>query len=144
MTPPAPAANGRSWHLNPYLAVFVCELLVTASEVFLKLAGRETAGLPAPIPWLSWLGVTGLGSAWTWLAIPCLIASFGCWLWIIRLVPLNIASLLSNVVHVMVPLSCLLILGEHISARRWAGIALVLAGLCLVVPPKPEMAPAKI
>lgn len=124
-----------------YFAVFLCEALVTAAEVLLKLGARDTAATIPPIPWLSWFGVTGLGSKWTWMAIPCLIGSFAAWLWIIRLVPLNIAALLSNMVHIMVPLSSLLILGEHISAQRWAGIALVLFGLCLVVPPK-ESTPA--
>lgn len=124
-----------------YLAVFVCEAFVTAAEVLLKLGARDTAGVVPPIPWLSWLGLTGLGSKWTWMAMPCLLGSFAAWLWIIRLVPLNIAALLSNMVHIMVPVSSLLILQEHISAQRWAGIALVLVGLCLVVPPKEEPVP---
>ena len=37
--------------------------------------------------------------------------------------------------HVLVPLSCWLFLGEFISARRWFGIALVLIGLIVVAKP---------
>ncbi len=138
---PAVAPAPPAWRVNPYLAIFVCEALVTASEVLLKLGARDSAAVAAPVSWLAWIGVTGLTSLWTWLAIPFLLASFAAWLWIIRLIPLNIASLLSNVVHIMIPLSCLLFLGEQISAQRWAGIALVLTGLCLVVPPAEVKAP---
>jgi drug/metabolite transporter (DMT)-like permease len=125
----------RTGFFHPYLQVLLCEGLVTTSEVLLKLGARETAGLPPFFPGFEWIGANGLYSKWVWLAIPCMIASFVTWLWLIRAVPLNIASLLSSVVHIMVPLSCLLILGEHITARRWCGIALVLVGLVLVVRP---------
>ena len=132
--PSVPLAH-RTGFFHPYVQVLLCESLVTASEVLLKLGARETANLPPIFPALDWIGASGLQSKWVWLAIPCMIASFVTWLWLIRAVPLNIASLLSSVVHIMVPLSCLLVLGEHISSRRWCGIALVLVGLVLVVRP---------
>lgn len=121
---------------HPYLLVLLCETLVTASEVLLKLGARETANLPPFFPTLQWIGASGLQSKWVWLAIPCMIASFVTWLWVIRALPLNIAAMLSSVVHIMVPLSCLWILGEHINGRRWCGIGLVLVGLLLVAPPR--------
>jgi drug/metabolite transporter (DMT)-like permease len=132
--PVVPTAH-RTGFFHPYLQVLLCEGLVTASEVLLKLGARETASLPPFFPAVEWIGASGLQSKWVWLAIPCMIASFITWLWLIRAVPLNIASLLSSVVHIMVPLSCLLILGEHISPRRWGGIVLVLVGLVLLVRP---------
>ena len=129
-------AMDRTGLFHPYVLVLLCESLVTASEVLLKLGARETANLPPFFPALQWIGASGLQSKWVWLAIPCMIASFVAWLWVIRALPLNVASMLASVVHIMVPLSCLLILGEHISARRWCGIALVLAGLVLVAAPR--------
>jgi undecaprenyl phosphate-alpha-L-ara4N flippase subunit ArnE len=63
------------------------------------------------------------------------ILSLLSWLYILRLVPLSIAFPLSNVVHVLVPLSCWIFLGELISTRRWCGIALVLIGLIVVAKP---------
>ncbi len=138
LPPDSNVAMGRRGLLHPYVLVFLCESLVTASEVLLKLGARETANLPPFLPALQWIGASGLQSKWVWMAIPCMIASFVAWLWIIRALPLNIASMLASVVHIMVPLSCLLILGEHLSARRWCGIALVLAGLLLVAAPRTE------
>ena len=139
VTDPTLASNiaaPRTGFVHPYLQVLLCEVLVTASEVLLKLGARETANLPPFLPALQWIGANGLQSKWVWLAIPCMIASFVTWLWVIRAIPLNIASMLSSVVHIMVPLSCLFILGEHISARRWSGIVLVLVGLLMVAMPQ--------
>ncbi len=113
----------------------MCEVLVTAAEIFLKLAARETASTPPAVAALSWLGLNALWNHWTWAAVPCMIASFAAWIRAVSLVPLNVASLLSNVVHIFVPVSCLLFLGEHISPQRWIGIALVCVGLALVKPP---------
>jgi drug/metabolite transporter (DMT)-like permease len=125
----------RTGFFHPYLQVLLCEGLVTASEVLLKLGARETASLPPYFPAFEWIGASGLQSKWVWMAMPCMIASFVAWLWLIRAVPLNVATLLSSVVHIMVPLSSLLILGEHLSTRRCCGIGLVLVGLVLVVRP---------
>jgi drug/metabolite transporter (DMT)-like permease len=79
--------------------------------------------------------VSGLASAWTWLGIVFVILSLLSWLYVLRHVPLSIAFPLSNVVHVLVPLSCWIFLGELISTRRWCGIGLVLIGLFIVAKP---------
>jgi drug/metabolite transporter (DMT)-like permease len=50
-------------------------------------------------------------------------------------IPLSVAFPLSNVVHVLVPLSCWMFLGEQISPRRWCGIAILIIGLAIVAKP---------
>lgn len=137
-TPASHPAGHRTGFRHPYLIVLLCESLVTASEVLLKLGARETANLPPFFPALQWIGASGLQSKWVWLAIPCMLASFVTWLWVIRILPLNIAAMLASVVHILVPLSSLWILGEHINGRRWCGIGLVLLGLVLVASPRPS------
>ncbi len=117
---------------NPWLQIALNALIVTASELFLKLGARQTAHLQDS---LSWTGLSGLLSPWTWLGIVCVILSLVSWLYILRQIPLSIAFPLSNVVHVLVPLSSHLFLHELISPRRWLGIALVLAGLIIVAKP---------
>jgi drug/metabolite transporter (DMT)-like permease len=84
---------------------------------------------------LSWTGFTGLASVWTWLGIVFVVLSLISWLYVLRHIPLSIAFPLSNVVHVLVPLSCWIFLGELISPRRWFGIVLVLVGLLIVAKP---------
>lgn len=135
-TSASPPVGHRAGFRHPYLMVLLCESLVTASEVLLKLGARETANLPPFFPALQWIGASGLQSKWVWLAIPCMIASFVTWLWVIRALPLNVAAMLASVVHILVPLSSLWILGEHINSRRWCGIGLVLLGLVLVASPR--------
>ncbi|MEY2485696.1 MAG: hypothetical protein QOG67_1923 [Verrucomicrobiota bacterium] len=120
------------WLNNPLLQIGLNALVVTASEIFLKLGARDTAHLSTS--W-NWTGLTGLHSGWTWVGIACVILSLFSWLHILRQVPLSIAFPLSNVVHVLVPLGSRIFLGELISTRRWCGIALVLIGLVMVAKP---------
>jgi undecaprenyl phosphate-alpha-L-ara4N flippase subunit ArnF len=120
------------WFANPWVQIGLNALIVTASEIFLKLGARDSAELTQQ--W-NWTGVTGLLSAWTWLAIVFIILSLISWLYVLRHVPLSLAFPLSNVVHVLVPLACWLFLGELISPRRWWGITLVLIGLMVVAKP---------
>ena len=118
--------------LNPYLQVLLTAILGTTSEVFLKIGAAQTAGLPTILPWL---GLAGLTSKWVWLGIVFTVASLLTWTQAIRFIPLSIAFTLSNMVHVLVPLSCFFFLGEAIDARRWAGITLVIAGLLVIAKP---------
>jgi multidrug transporter EmrE-like cation transporter len=114
------------------LAILASALTGTASEVCLKLGASETASHPTILPWL---GLSGLSSKWVWFGIVFTILSFLAWVRAVRVIPLSIAFTLSNVVHVFVPLSCWLILGEAISARRWLGISLVIIGLMVIARP---------
>ena len=120
------------WLANPGLQIALNALIVTASEIFLKLGARDTAALTAS--W-NWSGITGLMSPWTWLGIVFTVLSLVSWLYILRHVPLSIAFPLSNVVHVLVPLASWIFLGELISPTRWWGITLVLVGLIVVAKP---------
>src|SRR4051794_25116507 len=120
------------WLASPWLQIALNALIVTASEIFLKLGARDTAQLTRS--W-NWTGITGLLSAWTWLGIVFVILSLISWLYILRHVPLSIAFPLSNVVHVLVPLASWIFLGERIGTTRWWGITLVLIGLIVVAKP---------
>ena len=120
------------WLASPWLQIALNALIVTASEIFLKLGARETAPLTDSG---NWSGLTGLLSAWTWLGIIFMILSLASWLYILRHVPLSVAFPLSNVVHVLVPLACWMFLGELIDKTRWWGISLVLIGLVVMAKP---------
>lgn len=117
---------------NPWLQLALNAVIVTASEILLKLGARETAHLTQS--W-TWTGLSGLASAWTWLGIVCIIFSLFGWLYVLRQIPLSIAFPLSNAPHILVPVMSSIFLGEMISPRRWYGIALVLIGLLLVAKP---------
>jgi multidrug transporter EmrE-like cation transporter len=117
---------------NPWLQIALNAIIVTISELLLKVGARNTAHLAHRF---GWTGFTGLASVWTWLGIVFVVLSLISWLYVLRHIPLSIAFPLSNVVHVLVPLSCWIFLGELISPRRWLGIVLVLIGLLIVAKP---------
>jgi multidrug transporter EmrE-like cation transporter len=121
----APAAGGLKGFWNPYVQIAIGALLVTASELMLKKGATAAAGS-------SWLGIDALASLWTWGGIVSYILSFVSWLYVLRHLPLGVAFSLINVVHVLVPLASWAFLHDAVSPRRWAGIALVLAGIILM------------
>ena len=124
-------SRASRWCNNPWFVLGLEAIFVTASEVLLKVGASETKQVAG---W-EWTGLMPLASIWIWVAIVFLILSFICWIYVLRRIPLSIAFPLSNVVHVLVPLSCWIFLCEHISATRWYGIAIVLLGLALVAKP---------
>lgn len=124
-------SRASRWWANPWFVLVLEAIFVTASEVLLKVGASDTKRVAG---W-EWTGLMSLASIWIWVAIVFLILSFLCWIYVLRHIPLSIAFPLSNVVHVLVPLSCLIFLGEHISATRWCGIAVVIFGLAVVAKP---------
>ena len=119
------------WWANPWFILVLEAIFVTASEVLLKVGASETRRVEG---W-EWTGLMSLASIWIWLAIVFVILSFICWIYVLRHIPLSIAFPLSNVVHVLVPLSCWIFLGERISETRWCGIAIVVFGIAVVARP---------
>jgi undecaprenyl phosphate-alpha-L-ara4N flippase subunit ArnF len=124
---PASAARARwpTGFLNPYAQVAIGAVLVTVSELMLKKGATAAAGT-------SWLGIDALASLWTWGGIVTYILSFVSWLHVLRYLPLGVAFSLINVVHVLVPLASWAFFHDAVSLRRWAGIALVLAGIMMM------------
>jgi drug/metabolite transporter (DMT)-like permease len=120
------------WIGNPWLQIALGAIFVTVSELLLKKGASETAHLK---PEWGWTGVVGLVSPWVWLGIVFVILSLFSWLYVLRHIPITIAFPLSNVSHVLVPLSSWIFLGEIISPLRWCGIALVMVGLGVVAKP---------
>lgn len=117
---------------NPYLCIALCALAGTAADVLLKVGADQTAGMSNAVPWF---GLTGLASWWVWAGIIFTILSLLAWMQALRSLPLNVAFIMTNVVHVLIPLSCWLFLGETLSARRLLGIGLVIAGLLVISKP---------
>ena len=120
----APAARGPWWKA-PYLHVALSTMLGAAAQLLNKHGadGSITKGDGLRFP--------GLGSWWVWAGIVCLILSLFSWLHALRTAPLHIAFNLTGAMHVIVPLSSWVLLGETISGRRWLGIALICVGVII-------------
>ena len=119
--------ESRSFH--PAITLLLSASFVAASEILLKLGASASVDAPGVLGW------TGLDSPWVWGGIVAVVLSFVTWLSAIRTLPLSLAFLASNVIHILVPVSSWLILGETISSKRWVGITLVLVGLIILAKP---------
>ena len=125
--------NKPTGFANPWFQLALSVVFVAVYELLLKLGATETAHI-AGARW-AWTGISGLASLYVWLGIPLIILSLITWLHVLRYIPLSIAFPVSQVVHVLVPLSSWLLLGEFITSLRWCGIALVSLGLAIVAKP---------
>ncbi len=121
---------------NPWLQLAFSTAFVTASELCLKRGATESISTTSP--W-GWTGLAGLTSPVIWIGIVLIILSFVGWLYVLKHLPLSVAFPASQAVHVLVPISSWLILGELISPTRWCGIALVLLGLAVVAKPVAQL-----
>ncbi len=126
----------RRWFLNPWLQLAICVLLGTTAEIFFKIGARQTAD---PTSLWSWTGLGSLRSSWVWVGVVASIVSLFNWLATIRRLPLILAFPAANVVHILVPLSSWIFLGETLSLRRWSGIALLLLGLLIIAQPAAKL-----
>ncbi len=107
-------------------------LCVTVAELLFKRGAAATldaAAAPAIF------GISVLASGWTWFGIVSYIGSFAAWLAVLKRLPLHLAFSLMSVSQVLVPLGAWACLGEDISPRRWAGVALVLVGIVVIARP---------
>lgn len=134
LPPPRPALASPSWRVLALIGW--CALCGTAAEMFMKMGAGDAAEAAATA---GFLGRIGLTSKWVWVSILCTLGGFAMWSHIVRVAPLSVAFPLVNVVHILIPLASWIFLGEHISPRRWAGIALVVAGLVTIARPQAEL-----
>ena len=123
-----------AWYLNPSLHLALNCLLMTVSELLLKVGARETSQIAAP-RWLAWTGIMTLVSGWVIGGIAVYILAFINWLYVLRWVPLSIAYPVTSVVHVLIALGAWFFLGEQIGSLRWVGIGLITAGIVLCARP---------
>jgi drug/metabolite transporter (DMT)-like permease len=120
--------------IRSVLVFLVFILSTTGGEIAITYGMKET-GEPArlrPRALLIFLG-RALRNAWFWVGIPQLALSFYLLLLLLSWEPISLvipASALNP--YVFGTLAAKYILGEQISPQRWAGVALVCAGVALV------------
>lgn len=107
-------------------------LCVTVAELLFKRGAAATLDATAA-PAI--FGISVLASGWTWLGIVAYLGSFVAWLAVLKRLPLHLAFNLMSVSQALVPLGAWACLGEEISPRRWAGVALVLIGIIVIARP---------
>jgi drug/metabolite transporter (DMT)-like permease len=116
--------------------VFTLAVLVlgsTAGEIAITY-GMKATGEPArlrPRELLQFLG-RALLSGWFWTGIPLMALSFYSLLILLSWEPISFVIPASALSYVIGTLGAKYILGEQVSAARWAGVVLVCVGVALV------------
>jgi multidrug transporter EmrE-like cation transporter len=99
-----------------YWMLLVCILTETMEQISFKLS--ESAPQKG-------LFYTGLG-------IFFYILHMAAWFWVLAILPLGIALPLMGASYITVALASLLLFDEQIHPQRWAGMFLIMLGLCCV------------
>lgn len=71
-------------------------------------------------------------SEWVGAGVGCFGVEWGFWTIALTLLPVSVAQPMASIELVVVALLSRSFLQETVSPRRWAGIGLILAGVCLV------------
>ncbi len=115
------------------LALAVLVLGSTGGEIAIT-HGMKTTGEPArlrPRALVQFLG-RAVRNGWFWGGVPLMALSFYSLLVLLSWEPISFVIPASALSYVVGTLGAKYILGEQISAARWAGVLLVCAGVALV------------
>jgi drug/metabolite transporter (DMT)-like permease len=119
----------RSFFFNPMFQLILAGILNASGELLLKVGANSTS------PSTTLFGFSGLASLWTWSGIIAYIAALLSWLYVLRYMQLNVAFAVLNVLRLLVPIGAAAALHEHVSHKRWLGIALAFFGVFLILKP---------
>lgn len=107
--------------------VFFGALLSAIGGIFLKLGAMRLAPIHGVFDLfailLNWRIMAGL----TLYFIPAMI-----WILLLRKVELSLLQPLMSIVYIITPLLAVYFLDKHVSASRWAGIAVIVIGVVMI------------
>lgn len=106
------------------LLASVC-LLTCLGQISQKLAVESWRGRE-----LDWL--TQLLSPWLLLAVACLGSGLLLWLLLLQRLDVGLAYPMLSLNFVLVTFAARALFHEHIDARHWCGVALIVAGVALL------------
>jgi multidrug transporter EmrE-like cation transporter len=99
--------------------VLACTVIEGLAQVFLKLSAMRAA-------------ITHVRYGWIALGIAFYLVEVGLYTVALRLLPVSAAFAISSLSFVTVAVLAAWLLRETITPTRWAGIALILAGVTLI------------
>jgi drug/metabolite transporter (DMT)-like permease len=100
-----------------FLLIAACDLLDTAGQLLMKKGIHHLMDFSFPDIFLFWLG----------LAI--YLSNFFLWMNVLSKTDLSIALPLASISYILIPLTAIFFLHEHVSALRWLGLAFILLGI---------------
>lgn len=100
----------------------------TAAQLLFKAAA---ARLGEPRSASEWIAMVAQ-SPDVWLALLCLLLTFGCWMLILRRAPISSAYPVTSLSIVCVVVASRIVFGDQISPMQYAGVALIVSGVALL------------
>ena len=119
--------------MRVFLGLAVLILGSTGGEIAIT-HGMKATGEPArlrPLELLQFLG-RAVRNGWFWAGVPLMALSFYSLLVLLSWAPISLVIPASALSYVVGTLGAKYLLGEQVSAARWAGVLLVCAGVALV------------
>lgn len=104
-------------------------LLLSAGQVMLKFAMRSVGDFHCNGAFLLSL----LRCGWFYAHLLLFGGASVLWWFIIKKYPLSVAYPLASFSYVFGMIAAIVFFGEQVSASRWAGALLIVAGCCLIV-----------
>jgi multidrug transporter EmrE-like cation transporter len=98
------------------------------AQIGLKLGSGPLATLDFGMTWVT----VALESPWVQVGIACYVLAFVLWMLILDKMELSLAFPLSGMVYVVIMLASALGLHEALSPLHWAGVALIVSGVCVL------------
>jgi drug/metabolite transporter (DMT)-like permease len=102
------------------IMVLVCTMIEGLAQVFLKLSAMRAA-------------IAHIRYSWIAAGVALYLVEVGLYTMALRLLSVSTAFALSSLSFVTVAVLAAWMLQERVSATRWAGIGLILAGVTLIV-----------
>jgi drug/metabolite transporter (DMT)-like permease len=109
----------------------IAVVLMAYANVVLKLRITVLGGGDSSASWLSYL-ISMMFDPWTWSALIASVITGTLYVISLRQLELSVVQPLFALVFVVVPLSAVLILGEHLPPFRIVGLVLIFVGVILV------------
>jgi uncharacterized membrane protein len=128
-----PMTPQKPLHLKTYLLIAV---MVIAGPLGNVLLGKGMKHITEPVIWpplqLLHTGMNIFTSVSVWLGVASLVAFFVAYMLVLSWADYSFVQPASSLAYGMVALLGYLMLGERVSALRWAGIAIICLGVFVV------------
>ena len=120
-------------HLKTYIAIFLIVLFAPLGNVLLGKGMKEIGSAKGwTTACLFPVFVRILSSGYIWLGIACLLAFFISYMLVLTWSDYSYVQPASSFSYAVVALLGYFLLGEKVNALRWAGIAIICAGVFIV------------
>jgi drug/metabolite transporter (DMT)-like permease len=125
--------SNKTLHLKTYLMIAVIIIAAPLGNVLLAKGMKHSGDLAIwPLAALYQTAMSVFATPSIWLGIGCLVTFFVAYMLVLSWADYSFVQPASSLSYGVVALLGYLILGEHVSLLRWAGIAVICAGVFVV------------